>query len=161
MIHVDYGVRPASHSVFVPCGTTLAEVETATNRLRSWALIRGDVITSPPFLRLVSDDLWEVHLPTAGLYTPHPETGVRDSDIGARRALEVTDVAFAEVESALERLRGEHADAVHVRGVPELQAGSDGFRSVTLALPLGEMERPPEDLRARPLEGSSSIATSA
>jgi hypothetical protein len=79
------------------------DVERMADRLRSWALIRGETITGKPFVRLCGAvDQVQVHLPVSGKVSPNMETGVEgDSSDGGAIGV-IAGVPFENVRELVE-----------------------------------------------------------
>ena len=142
-----YETRDAIHTVSVPCDLTISDCEQQASRLRSWALIRGEPVTGLPYLRLCGAMRGEVHLPTAGEYTPHPEVGVQAADSPAGPVAVVNEVRFAQLRETVDEIEGPIATGPGSAGAAEFHpVGQDAWGTGTLIWPVQDVpcaQRPP------------------
>src|SRR6185437_1891742 len=97
---LSYSERPVEHTVWVATGLSAkTELETHSQRLRSWAMIMGIKLAGHAFVRFDTPEAGTVHLPTVVSATPRTdlETGVNAAEAPAASLVEVADVAFADI----------------------------------------------------------------
>ena len=140
----DYETRDAIHTVSVPCDLTISDCEQQASRLRSWALISGEPVTGLPYLRLCGTMRGEVHLPTAGEITPHPEVGVQAADSPAGPVAVVNEVRFAQLRETVDEIEGPIATGPGSVGAAEFHpVGRDAWGTGTLIWPVSRTYHAP------------------
>jgi len=128
--------RAAGYTISRTTGYTLAEIEEAATRLKSWAVIMNVTVTGPAFVRLSSDMVAFVHLPVDRALDTSMEDGIVADPMPATDVIEGHDVSFDEMRSTAAALRSEAARVGEVSGHAEYHAGPDGMRSGTLVVPV-------------------------
>lgn len=128
--------RAAGYTISRTTGYTLAEVEEAANRLKSWAVIMNIPVTGPAFVRLSSDMVAFVHLPVDRALDTSMEDGIVADTMPATDVVEGSEVPFDEMRPAAAAFRTEASEAGEVAGHVEYHGGRDGMRSGTLVVPL-------------------------
>lgn len=99
---LELSVRDREKTVMGRAAFQRDDVERMADRLRSWALIRGETITGAPFMRLCGAVDVQVHLPVSGKMSPHLETGI-EGDIAEGGPIgTIHNVPFAEVRALVE-----------------------------------------------------------
>jgi len=134
---LSYSERPVEHTVWVATGLSAkTELETHSQRLRSWAMIMGIKLAGHPFVRFDTPEAGTVHLPTVVSATPRTdlETGVNAAETPAASLVEVADVAFADIGAVAAEL-GRTFDTGAMPVVEYVRA-DHGFDPGTLVLRL-------------------------
>lgn len=134
---LTYSERPLEHTVWVPTGlSSTAEMETHSQRLRSWAMIMGVKLAGHPFVRFDTPGAGSVHLPTVISAAPRTdlETGINAGETPPATLVEVMGVPFGEVRAVAEALGRQFA----TDGTPVIEyvRADHGFDPGTIVLRL-------------------------
>lgn len=128
--------RPASHTIAREAPYTLAAVEEAANRLRSWAVIMGVPITGRPFVRLNSDLTAFVHLPVDRAVDTTREDSMISGVISPGEVMEFPAVPFDDIRPDAVSTKADLPESCELAGPVEYHAGPGGLRSGALVAPV-------------------------
>ena len=103
---LTYQRRDAQHTVWVPAEPSVAGIEHAADRLRSWAITSGVEHLGEPFVRFEME-LCTAHMPVGAGCDGDPEAGIEVFDSAPANILMVDDVQFDRTRETLEALDGE------------------------------------------------------
>ena len=145
---LTYQRRDAQHTVWVPAEPSIAGIENASDRLRSWAITSGVEHLGEPFVRFEME-LCTAHMPVARGCEGDPEAGIEVFESEAVNVLMVDDVPFDRTRETLEALDGEVLSQLRHenRGPLEFHPYVGALISGALALPVDL------DIAALPLSG--------